>query len=144
MPPRAHDPTGSVDPRRLRLVLVKLAVLLIVVVGSTLLLIGLGTALYGLASAGKEFTVDYGEIPGQTAAMLVSNVCWSIAAFSLTLLTRSMAGGITLSFAFLFVIGRGFAVKNFGHKEATSAIVLIREPPFLLRPQYLPHSVPRP
>jgi len=26
--------------------------------------------------------------------------------------------------AFLFVIGRGFAVKNFGHKEATTAIVV--------------------
>lgn len=26
--------------------------------------------------------------------------------------------------AFLLVIGRGFAVKNFGHKEATSAIVV--------------------
>jgi cytochrome c oxidase subunit 3 len=26
--------------------------------------------------------------------------------------------------AFLFIIGRGYAVKNFGHKEATSAIVV--------------------
>ena len=26
--------------------------------------------------------------------------------------------------AFLIVIGRGFAVKNFGHREATSAIVV--------------------
>ncbi len=94
----------SADPRRIRLVMVKLAVVLIAVVGSTLLLMGLGTVLYGLASAGKEFTVDYDEIPAQTAAMLVSNASWAIAAFSLTLLTRSMAGGITLSFAFLFVI----------------------------------------
>ncbi len=94
----------SADPRRTRLVLVKLAVLLIVVIGSTFLLMGLGTALYGLASAGKEFTVDYDEIPGQVAVMLVSNATWAIAAFSLTLLTRSMAGGITLSFAFLFVL----------------------------------------
>lgn len=94
----------SADPRRTRLILVKLAVLLIVVVGATVLLMALGTALYGLASSGKEFTVDYDAIPKLTAAMIVSNASWGIAAFSLTLLTRSMAGGITLSFAFLLVI----------------------------------------
>ncbi|MBH0128910.1 heme-copper oxidase subunit III [Salinibacterium sp. NK8237] len=32
-----------------------------------------------------------------------------------------VAGGLI---AFLLVLGRGFAVKNFGHKEATSAIVV--------------------
>ena len=94
----------SADPRRSRLVLVKLAVLLIVVIGATVLLMALGTALYGVASSGKEFTVQFDEIPRLTAAIAVSNVAWSVAAFSLTLLTRSMAGGITLSFAFLFVI----------------------------------------
>jgi cytochrome c oxidase subunit 3 len=32
-----------------------------------------------------------------------------------------VAGGLI---AFLLVLGRGFAVKNFGHKEATTAIVV--------------------
>lgn len=92
------------DPRRTRLVLVKLAVLLIVITVATVGLLLLGTLLYGLAGTGHSPGVDYGESVRIGAATLVTNYVWAIAAMSLTLLTRSMAGGITLTFAFIFVI----------------------------------------
>lgn len=94
----------SADPRRTRLVMVKLAVLLIVISAATLLLFALGTGLYALAASGHETGIEFDLVPRVVAATLLTNVVWGVAAMSLTLLTRSMAGGITLVFAFIFLI----------------------------------------
>lgn len=92
------------DPRRTRLVLIKLATLLIVVVTVTVTLMVLGALLYDLAGSRHSWSIDFDQAARAIAATLVTNVVWSVTAMSLTLLTRSMAGGITLTFAFIFVI----------------------------------------
>lgn len=92
------------DPRRVRMVLVKLAVLLLCVAGATVLLTALGALLYSLASSGHDRTIEFDGALRGAAAIGVFNLAWAVTAFSLTLMTRSMAGGTIISFAFLFVI----------------------------------------
>jgi hypothetical protein len=94
----------SADPRRLRLVLVKLAVLLIVVVAVTTLLMAVGFVIYSVTGSGHPAEMDSGMAVRVWAACLVTNVTYAITALSLTLLTRSMAGGMTITFVFFFVL----------------------------------------
>jgi hypothetical protein len=94
----------SADPRRARLVLAKLAVLMMVIVCATLALMILGGLIYGLAGAGHEQEVTVSDVLTITGAWLVQYVAYAATAFSLTLLTRSMAGGMTLSFVFFFIL----------------------------------------
>lgn len=94
----------SADPRRTRLVLVKLATLVIVVVVVTTGLMVAGFLLYQVTGAGHPAEMDSELALRILIACLVSNLAYAIAALSLTLLTRSMAGGMTMTFVFFFVL----------------------------------------
>lgn len=94
----------SADPRRIRLVLVKLATLLIVVIGVTVVLMLAGFLLYQLTGSGHPAEMDSELAFRILAACLVTNVTYAVAALALTLLTRSMAGGMTITFVFFFVL----------------------------------------
>jgi hypothetical protein len=94
----------SADPRRVRLVLVKLATVLVVVVTVTFVLMAVGYVVYTAAGSGHPAELDSGESLRILAASLVSNVTYATAALALTLLTRSMAGGMTITFVFFFVL----------------------------------------
>ena len=94
----------SADPRRTRLVLVKLATLLIVVVGVTVVLMVAGFLLYQLTGSGHPAGMDTELAIRALAACLVTNVTYAVTALALTLLTRSMAGGMTITFVFFFVL----------------------------------------
>lgn len=94
----------SADPRRVHLVVAKLATLILVVVTVTTVLIVLGTVVFGLAGSGHDTSMDLGMAARILAAWLVADLAWAVTAFSLTFVTRSMAGGMTLSFVFLFIL----------------------------------------
>jgi hypothetical protein len=94
----------SADPRRIHLVLVKLATVLLVVAVATLVLMLAGLIVYPLAGSGHETSFDFAMALRIVAACLVTNVTYATVALSLTLLTRSMAGGMTMTFVFFFVI----------------------------------------
>jgi hypothetical protein len=94
----------SADPRRVRLVLVKLVTVLAVVVGVTLVLMAAGFVVYSAAGTGHPAEMDSGLALRIVAACLVTNVTYATAALALTLLTRSMAGGMTITFVFFFVL----------------------------------------
>lgn len=94
----------SADPRRVRLVMVKLATVLIVVVAATTLLMAVGMVIFPLAGSGHETSLDYEMAFKILAACLVTNLTYATAALALTLLTRSMAGGMTITFVFFFVL----------------------------------------
>lgn len=94
----------SADPRRTHLVLVKLATVLIVVVSVTVVLMVAGVIIYSVTGSGHEAGMSTDLALRITAACLVTNVTYAIAALSLTLLTRSMAGGMTITFVFFFVL----------------------------------------
>lgn len=94
----------SADPRRVRLILVKLAALLVTIVTVTTVLTLLGVFIYSLAGSGHDTSIDFSFVPRMLASSLVFNISYAASAISLTLLTRSMAGGLTLTFVFYFVI----------------------------------------
>lgn len=94
----------SADPRRVRLVLVKLATVLLVAVVATVVLLALGIIVYPLAGSGHETSFDYAMAGRIVAACVVTNVTYATTALALTLLARSMAGGMTITFVFFFVL----------------------------------------
>lgn len=94
----------SADPRRIRLVLMKLATVLVVVVAVTVILMLLGYVTYSIAGSGHETAMDTGTAFRILTASLVTNITYATSALALTLLTRSMAGGMTVTFVFFFVL----------------------------------------
>ncbi len=94
----------AADPRRLRLIFTKLGVVVAVVTIATVLLNFFGAWIYDLAGAGHEYPVD-GELALKSAvAALVGNLVAAIIGMGLTLATRSMAGGLTITLVFIFVL----------------------------------------
>jgi hypothetical protein len=94
----------SADPRRVHLILVKLATVLIVVISVTVILMVAGVIIYSVTGSGHEAGMSTDMALRIAAASLVTNMTYAIAALSLTLLTRSMAGGMTITFVFFFVL----------------------------------------
>jgi hypothetical protein len=94
----------SADPRRTRLVLLKLATVLIVVIVVTVALMAAGFVVYSIAGSGHSADMDSAMALRIVAACVVTNVTYATAALGLTLLTRSMAGGMTITFVFFFVL----------------------------------------
>jgi hypothetical protein len=94
----------STDPRRTRLVLVKLATVLIIVVLVTTVLMVAGFVVYSLTGSGHAAEMDSGFAVRILCASLITNVTYAVTALALTLLTRSMAGGMTITFVFFFVL----------------------------------------
>lgn len=95
----------ATDPRRVRLVVAKLVVTSITVAAVTALLWIVGMLIFPLLGSGHETTIDSGRAVGMGLATVLQNVVYAAIALSLTLLTRSMGGGMTISLAFAFVIG---------------------------------------
>ncbi len=94
----------SADPRRIRFVLLKLATVLLVVVVVTVVLMAIGFVVYSIAGSGHPAEMDSELALRILAAVLVTNVTYATTALGLTLLTRSMAGGMTMTFVFFFVL----------------------------------------
>lgn len=94
----------SADPGRLRLILAKLAVVVICITAVTVVLTVVGALLFQLAGSGHASSLDPGQVGRSLAAAVVSNLVVAVVGMSLTLLTRSMAGGLTISFVFFFVL----------------------------------------
>ncbi|MCB0830409.1 MAG: hypothetical protein KDB54_10450 [Solirubrobacterales bacterium] len=100
----------AADPRRVRLVLAKAAATVITVAAVTVGLWALGMLVFPLLGSGHETTIDSGRAVGMGLAALLQNVVYALIALSLTLLTRSMGGGMAMSFAFAFVISAFLSV----------------------------------
>ncbi|HTU15712.1 MAG TPA: hypothetical protein VMF31_10985 [Solirubrobacterales bacterium] len=96
--------TLTADPRRLRLVFDKLAVMLLLVVLVTAVLHLLALPIYDLASQGHDHSVSASAVKDAALADLMSNFAYSIVGFAFALITASMAGGVTMALVFIFVI----------------------------------------
>lgn len=96
--------TLTADPRRGRLIAVKLGVTLLCVAIVTALLYAAAIPLYDLASSGHDQSIEAGTVSRYGAAALVNNLVWAVVGFAFALITTSMAGGITLTLVFIFVI----------------------------------------
>jgi ABC-2 type transport system permease protein len=96
--------TLTADPGRIRLILAKLAVVLLTVSLVTLVLHALALPLYSLAAQGHDTTVSAGEVVDIGLADLISNLAYATVGFAFALITASMAGGVTMALVFIFVI----------------------------------------
>ena len=111
----------SADPRRLRLVLAKLMVLLGLVVTLTVAAsVFAGVLLSIAAGQGGGPTLD--EMVRSTLGALTQNVIYAPVGFFLALLTRSMAGGMTVALAFGFIIDTALsAIPKYGDYSLSMA-----------------------
>lgn len=92
------------NPNRMEVVVNKLAV---AVLATTVLTLGsalIATPLFALASSGHDLTVPAADTIKVGIGSLANNLVYVTAGFSLGLVTRSMAGGMTLALGFFFVI----------------------------------------
>jgi len=92
------------NPNRMEVVFNKLAV---AILATTVLTLGatlIATPLFALASSGHDFTIPAADTLKLGLGSLANNIVYVIAGFSLGLITRSMAGGMTLALGFFFVI----------------------------------------
>jgi ABC-type transport system involved in multi-copper enzyme maturation permease subunit len=105
----------TADPRRDRLVLAKLATMLLAVVATTAFVWVLAGVLAILAASVNGAGSPIEEIARTAAALLAANVIYSTVGFGVALLTRSMAGALTLTLVLVFVVDAALtAVPSFG------------------------------
>ena len=96
--------TLTADPGRLRLILSKLVVMLLLVAFVTAVLHLLALPIYDLAAQGHDESVTWAAVKDATVSDLVQNVVYAMVGFAFALITASMAGGITMTLVFIFVI----------------------------------------
>lgn len=101
--------TLAADPRRFRLILTKLVAVVLVVTAATVLLNLLGAVLFELAGSEHKYSIDTDLAVRAASAALLSNLVAAVVGMSLTMLTRSMVGGVAITLVFLLFIDTGLA-----------------------------------
>ncbi len=94
----------AADPGRLGLIFAKLTVGWLTITAVTVGLVVIGTLLFGLAGSGHEASIGSEQAARVGAAALLANLVGATVGMGLTLLTRSMAGGLTITLVFFFVL----------------------------------------
>lgn len=114
--------TLSVEPRRLRLIGAKLAVLFAYVTTLTVVACLLGAALLTIAAAGHGGGPELEDVLRVAGAALTQNLIYAAVSFFLALFTRSMAGGMTVALAFAFIIDLALsAIPKYGDYSLSMA-----------------------
>lgn len=96
--------TLTADPRRGHLILAKLATMILVVALVTGLVLLLALPIFDLASQGHDQSIRAADVKDIALAALLNNLAYALVGFALGLITASMAGGITMTLVFVFVI----------------------------------------
>lgn len=94
----------SADPSRARLLLAKLAVVLGAVTVVTLVVSAVSAPVFSAIADAHGTSMPIGDSLQYGVAALLNNLIYATVAFTLALLTRSMAGGMALALVFAFVI----------------------------------------
>lgn len=94
----------SADPSRARLVLAKLGVVLATVAVVTLAVSAASAPLFSAIASAHDESMPVVDSLQYGLAALVNNLVYATVAFALALITRSMAGGMSLALVFAFVI----------------------------------------
>lgn len=102
--------TLSADPRRFRLFVSKLAVVLVLVAAATVLIHIVFFPFYDLAADRHGDAVPIGEYGDIVIAALLTNLAYVTVGASLALITASMAGGLTVALVFVLIIDTVLAV----------------------------------
>ena len=94
----------SADPSRARLILAKLGVVLGAVTVVTLAVSAVSAPLFSVIASAHDESMPVADSLQYGVAALVNNLVYATVAFALALITRSMAGGMSLALVFAFVI----------------------------------------
>jgi ABC-2 type transport system permease protein len=114
----------TADPRRPRLLLAKLAVVLGAVTVATLVLVAVSAPAFSAIASAHGESMPVRESLEYGLAALLNNLVYATVGFALALVTRSMAGGMALALAFAFVIDSGLSVIPTVGDYSLSAAVL--------------------
>jgi ABC-2 type transport system permease protein len=114
----------TADPRRLRLLLSKLAVVLGAVAATTIVLFAGAAPLFSVIASAHGQSMPASETLQFGLATLFNNLVYATAGFALALATRSMAGGMALALGFAFVISTALSTIPSVGAYALSAAVL--------------------
>jgi ABC-2 type transport system permease protein len=114
----------TADPRRPRLLLAKLAVVLGAVSAVTLVLFAVSAPVFSAIASAHGESMPVGESLQYGLAALLNNLVYATVGFALALMTRSMAGGMALALAFAFVIdGALSAIPTVGVYSLSAAVL---------------------
>jgi ABC-type transport system involved in multi-copper enzyme maturation permease subunit len=94
----------SADPSRARLILAKLGVVLGTVTVVTVVLTFVAAPVFSAIASAHGESMPVADTLQYGLAALFNNLIYATVAFSLALVTRSMAGGMALALVFAFVI----------------------------------------
>ena len=102
--------TLTADPRRGRLVISKIIVAAVWVTAVTVFLHLVALPAFNLAASGHDTSVPTELLARYGLASLLNNLVYMLIGVAFALITASMAGGMTLSLVFIFVIDSIFPV----------------------------------
>ncbi len=118
--------TLSADPSRLRLLACKLVVVCGYVLVLTAVITVLGGILFSLAASHGGGSIPFSGTLKVSAGGLAQSLVYACVGFFLALMTRSMAGGMTVALAFAFIIDTALsaipAVGDYSLSFATTEI----------------------
>lgn len=114
--------TLSRNPNRVEVIFAKLGVVLLAATAISLIPALIAAPLFALASSGHEATISAPDTIMVGIGGLANNLVYAAAGFSFGLVTRSMAGGMTIALAFFFVIDNLLtAIPKIGDYMLTAA-----------------------
>lgn len=118
--------TLSADPRRAHLIGAKLVAVAAYVAALTLIASLFAGILLSLAAAGQGGGPGMEAMVRSALGALAQNLIYAVVSFFLALLTRSMAGGMTVALAFGFIIDTALsAVPKVGDYSLSQAVTEI-------------------
>jgi ABC-2 type transport system permease protein len=94
----------AATPERMAILAAKLAWLVVCVLAGTAAICALGWAMAAIAGLINGMHIPVHRLGVEIAAALVGNLAYAIVAFTVALLTRSMAGGITITLVLALVV----------------------------------------
>jgi ABC-type transport system involved in multi-copper enzyme maturation permease subunit len=97
--------TLAADPRRGRLMVTKLLTGLLLVALATAAIYLVSLPLYDLAAGRHDQSIDLAVYGRAALSALVANLCLMLVGSAFALITAGMAGGITMTLVFVFIVG---------------------------------------
>lgn len=114
----------TADPRRLRLVGAKLAVVLAAVTALSVVTALAAALLLSVVGSAHDASIPAADTLQEGVAYMVNNLIYAVVGFALALLMRSMAGGMALALAFGFVIDPALsAIPSVGDYSLGGAVI---------------------
>ena len=119
---RTMHRTLSADPRRMRVIGVKLATALVAALALTVVVFAVAAAVLPAIASAHDQDLTVMDVMRSGLAALIGNGALVIVGVAFALFTRSMAGGVTLALVYAFVIDSAVsAIPKVGDYTAQSA-----------------------